>query len=464
LCEFSEKLRSNEIPAAARIPITFQTMNDTIAAIATPFGEGAIALIRLSGPAAINIAMAVFRGQTPMLPRVQHYGKIVDGGRVVDDVLLCLFPGPASYTGEDLVEISCHGGILISRQVLKRILDAGARLADPGEFTQRAFLNNKLDLTQAEAVMDVIHAQTELSLRAAREQLAGGIGRVATALREELLTVLAHVEAFIDFPDEDITPDTSVAWDLKLENVQTQLAALLATADRGRILREGVRTVISGAPNAGKSSLLNALLGRDRAIVSPTPGTTRDMIEETLQIGGIPIRLIDTAGLRISDDAVEREGIARAQAARDDADLVLQLFDGTLPAPEPLPAGNRVLCVRNKCDLPAHESWGGIKVQQISCTTGEGVETLCALISSRVLGGTISADTALVSINLRHQQCFEQASVAVKTARRAISGGLSAELVSVDLRAAMDSIGEVVGKADTEDLLSRIFSTFCLGK
>ena len=250
-------------------------MNDTIAAISTPFGEGAIAVLRLSGPRAVAIADVVFRGKSNALEasaRVQHFGAIVVDGQKIDDVLLTVFRAPASYTGEDVVEISGHGGVLVSRRILEALVAKGARMAEPGEFTQRAYLHGKMDLTQAEAVMDVISAQTDLALRAATEQLEGRLGERIRALRELLLALLANVEAYIDFPDEDIDPDTGDRLLARLDTARAELAALLATADRGRVLREGVRTVIYGAPNVGKSSLLNLLLGQERAIVSATPG------------------------------------------------------------------------------------------------------------------------------------------------------------------------------------------------
>ena len=292
-------------------------MTDTIAAISTPFGEGAIAVLRLSGPRAVEIAEAVFRGKAKpgAAARVQHFGAIHDGERKLDDVLLTVFPAPRSYTGEDVVEIAGHGGVLVARRVLELLLRGGARSAEPGEFTQRAYLNGKMDLTQAEAVMDLISAQTDLALRAATEQLEGRLGERIRALREALLETLAHVEAFIDFPDEDIDPDTGATLQGRIDAVRADIAALLASAGQGRILREGVRTVIYGAPNVGKSSLLNLLLGYERAIVSARPGTTRDVIEEVINLRGLPLRLTDTAGVRESDDEIERAGMERTRRA-----------------------------------------------------------------------------------------------------------------------------------------------------
>ncbi len=307
-------------------------MNDTIAAISTPLGEGAIALLRVSGPGAVVLADAVFRGKkgaAAQAARVQQFGAIFDGGQKLDDVLLTVFRAPHSYTGEDTVEIACHGGVLVTRRILELLLKGGARSAEPGEFTQRAYLNGKMDLTQAEAVMDLITAQTDLALRAATEQLEGRLGERIRALRERLLGLLAHVEAFIDFPDEDIDPDTGGVLLQKLTDVRSEIEALLATAGQGRVLREGVRTVIYGAPNVGKSSLLNLLLGYERAIVSARPGTTRDVIEEVINLRGYPLRLVDTAGLRESDDEVEREGMARTRRQVERADLVLQVVDAT---------------------------------------------------------------------------------------------------------------------------------------
>ena len=286
-------------------------MTDTIAAIATPFGEGAIALLRLSGPRAVEMARAVFTGKGDLAPRVAYFGAIRDRERRLDEVLLTVFPAPASYTGEDVVESACHGGVLISRRILELLLRNGARTAEPGEFTQRAYLNGKMELTQAEAVMDLIGAQTDLALRAATEQLEGRLGEKFRDLRDGLIEVLAHVEAYIDFPDEDIDPATGGALLAKIDAVRVGAAALLATARPGKILREGVRTVIYGAPNVGKSSLLNLLLGYERAIVSARPGTTRDVIEEVIDLRGIPLRLVDTAGVRESEDEIEREGMAR---------------------------------------------------------------------------------------------------------------------------------------------------------
>jgi tRNA modification GTPase len=440
----------------------------TIAAVSTPFGEGAIALIRLSGAASTEIAGAVFRGKrrvTDMASRMQHYGSIYDGDQKLDDVLLTIYRAPASYTGEDVVEISCHGGLLVTRRILDLLLRSGARSAEAGEFTQRAFLNGKMDLTQAEAVMDLISAQTDLAVRAAHEQLEGRLGTRIEALREHLLGLLAHVEAYIDFPDEDIDPDTGAALLARIDAACDELRALLATAARGRILREGVRTVIFGAPNVGKSSLLNVLLGYERAIVSPTPGTTRDSIEEVINLRGIPIRLIDTAGIREVSDAVEREGIERTLRQVERADLVLHLEDASRPRTRETSAdGRKELLVLNKADLDQHPEWNGVEAVRISCLRTEGLLQLEDAIAEKIFGGQTAHRDWSVAINSRHQACLQRALDNANAARATLTDGLSPEFVAEELRASLDAVGEVVGRVDTEDLLGRIFSTFCIGK
>ncbi|MHA3771666.1 tRNA uridine-5-carboxymethylaminomethyl(34) synthesis GTPase MnmE [Verrucomicrobiota bacterium sgz303538] len=446
---------------------------DTIAAVSTPFGEGAIALLRLSGPHAAEVADTVFRGKrrvTEMQSHRQHFGDIVDGDRKLDEVLLSIHRAPASYTGEDVVEIACHGGILVTRRILELLLRSGAKAAEPGEFTQRAFFNGKMDLTQAEAVMDLISAQTDLALRAAGEQLEGRLGARIRELRERLLELLAHVEAYIDFPDEDIDPDTGEVLLGRMDAVRTELQRLLATAGQGKILREGVRTVIFGAPNVGKSSLLNLLLGYERAIVSATPGTTRDTLEEVINLRGIPLRLVDTAGVRDAADAIEREGIERTRRQLERADLVLHIRDASLSRESSETAGasalplHHELLVLNKSDLGEDPSWNGVNAVRLSCLTGEGSDTLAEAIEARVFGGQAAARDWSVAINARHQACLESAQKFADAARNAFTTGLSAEFIAEELRAALDAVGDVVGRVDTEDLLGKIFSTFCIGK
>src|SRR5436309_2441047 len=312
-------------------------VSDTIAAISTPPGEGAIALVRVSGANSIQIADKIFRGKekpSRFASHVQHLGEIFSAeDQLIDQVVLSVHRAPASYTGEDLVEISCHGGMLVCAKVLEACFRAGARSARPGEFSERAFLNGKMDLTQAEAVMDLIRAQSDLALRSANEQLEGRLGSKIRAIRAELIEMLAHVEAAIDFPEEDIAPDEGGKLRARLDSIRQAMRDLLATAEQGRILREGVRAVIYGPTNAGKSSLLNRLLGYDRAIVSEIPGTTRDTIEEVIRLRGIPLRLIDTAGLRHSADEVECAGITRTGRALETADLLLHILDRNAPKP-----------------------------------------------------------------------------------------------------------------------------------
>jgi tRNA modification GTPase len=445
---------------------------DTIAAVSTAFGEGAIAVLRMSGSGAVEIAGRIFRSRVAVrdLPaRVQQLGKIVDGSEVLDEALFSVHRAPASYTGEDLVEIHCHGGILVTRRILDLLLAHGARCAEPGEFTQRAFLNGKMDLTQAEAVMDLIRAQTDLALRAAAEQLEGRLGRHITALRESLIGVLAHVEAHIDFPDEDIDPATGAALQGRVDAIREEIARLLRTADQGQILREGLRTVIYGEPNAGKSSLLNRLLGYERAIVSHLPGTTRDTLEEVVNIRGIPVRLIDTAGLRATEDVIEVAGIERTRQAIARAGLVLHIADASQP-PGPTglgetPSSTRTLLILNKCDLGIHPAWqedqSGIR---ISCKTGEGFDSLTEAIFQAAMEGSGSADDFLIAINARHQACLKSAAAYLEAAHRALETALSPEFVAVELRAALGAVGEVAGRLDAEELLGEIFSTFCIGK
>jgi tRNA modification GTPase len=406
-------------------------VDETIAALATPPGEGALAVIRISGATALAVADAIFRGgkkPSEMEERRVVLGRIVSAEEeVIDEVLLTVFRNPRSYTGEDLVEISGHGGSLVASRVLAAALAAGARMARPGEFTERAFLNGKLDLTQAEAVMDLISAQTPRAARAAAGQLEGRLGEEIHALRSEMLEGVAHLEAFIDFPEEGIDPESGGVLRRRMEKIADHLNRLLATANEGRLLREGISLALCGAPNAGKSSLLNRLLGTERAIVSATPGTTRDTIEESASLGGYPFRVIDTAGLRETADPVEREGVVRARHAAEQADLRVHLVD--------------------------------------AAALDGAIEELVAAILKKVTGrgeGEAAPDGA--AINARHQECLKRAASALTTAIALLESGEPPELVSVELRASLSAVGEIVGEAGTEEILGKIFSSFCIGK
>ena len=468
-------------------------LDDTIAAIATPLGEGALAVIRLSGGQAFAIADKVFipRGKSSQKTsdastHTIQYGHIVLGGKVIDEVLVAVMRAPRTFTREDCVEITCHGGVLAAKSVLDSVLTSGARLAEPGEFTRRAFLNGRIDLTQAEAVADLIAARTELALSAANEQLAGKLSQRINEVRDQMMLTLAHLEAHIDFPDEDIAPDTQAQLLGRLQRAVEFMDELLRTANEGQVLRRGVRAAIVGRPNAGKSSLLNQLLGHDRAIVSAIPGTTRDTIEETANVRGIPVVFIDTAGLREGTDEIEIEGIKRSRTSLERAELILHVLDDSEPLTEADEdflrefAGKKRIVVCNKIDLGApaggrrvstlgsdeHAGWrpalpGAIGV---SCTTGEGLEALKDAIKALVWSGEIRADMLQVMINSRHQDALRRAREATANTMAAFAAGHGLEIAAMELRLAVNAIGEVVGKTTTEDLLDAIFSQFCLGK
>jgi tRNA modification GTPase len=441
----------------------------TIAAIASPVGVGAVSLVRISGPEAIRVADEATGGlASSLLPRTVRYCRIREAdGKILDDGLMTVFRAPNSYTGEDCVEFTGHGGILVTREVLGRFLACGAIPAGPGEFTQRAFLNGKLDLTQAEGVMDVISAQTRLSLRAARSQLEGTLGKRTTGARDQLLETLAHLEAWIDFPEEDIDPQTGAQLRGRVGAVLGVVDSLLATADQGRVLREGVRTVIFGEPNVGKSSLLNRLLGFERAIVSDIAGTTRDTIEEVINLHGIPLRLVDTAGVREASDRIEAEGIQRTVRQIEAADLLLEIADASQPRPVDavLPATfAKHLQVLNKTDLGEHPSWQGIAAVRLSCANGEGFDSLSASIRDSLHFSEGDWGEHAVAINARHQASLQLARTSLIAALELLDDGSDPELAAIDLREALDALGEIPGKVDTEDLLGVIFSSFCIGK
>lgn len=443
---------------------------ETIAAISTPAGEGAIAIVRISGEHALAVADKIFRGkETPssFAPHTQHFGEVVDEqNRLVDQVMMSIHRAPHSYTGEDLVEISCHGGVLVSARVLEICLRAGARAARAGEFTERAFLNGKMDLTQAEAVIDLIRAKTDLALRSATEQLEGRLGREIKSLRDELVAVVANAEAAIDFPHEQLETDDDATLRARVEAVRKKMSILHDTADEGRILREGVRVVIYGATNAGKSSLLNRLLGFDRVIVSDTHGTTRDTVEEMLNLRGVPLRLIDTAGLRASFDELERAGIARTEQSLLAADLSLHVVDGNAPRPNEfdLPPRDAVdLLVINKCDLVGHFDWKDEHALRISCASGAGIDELQNEMLAQIGRKNLQPENTL-AINARHRDCLRRAIDGCDRASETLKNGLSSEYAIVDLRAALDALGEMLGKIDNEQILDSVFSQFCIGK
>ncbi|MBK1881737.1 tRNA uridine-5-carboxymethylaminomethyl(34) synthesis GTPase MnmE [Luteolibacter pohnpeiensis] len=442
----------------------------TIAAVASPSGTGAVSMIRLSGPRAIQIADRATRGKAAaLLPRTVRHCRIFDEQQnAIDDGLITVFHAPHSFTGEDCVEFTGHGGMLVTREVLGRFLECGAIPAGPGEFTQRAFINGKLDLTQAEGIMDLISAQTRLSMRAARSQLEGTLGKRTTEARDQLLETLAHLEAWIDFPEEDIDPQTGQLLISRIRSVLDTVRSLLATADQGRVLREGVRTVIFGEPNVGKSSLLNRLLGFDRAIVSDVAGTTRDTIEEIVNLHGLPLRLIDTAGVREAGDQIEAEGIQRTVRQIESADLLLEIYDASQPKPSKavLPHTEaKKLLVLNKTDLGENESWSGVEAVRLSCSTGSGFDELSAAIRDALHFNEADWGEHSVAINARHQASLQTARNSLIAALDLIENeGADPELAAIDLREALDALGEIPGRVDTEDLLGVIFSSFCIGK
>jgi tRNA modification GTPase len=449
--------------------------NDTIAAISTPPGEGGIGIVRLSGPRAESIASEVFVSKSgrPLASHRLRYGVVRDPktGEDIDEVLCALMRAPHTYTREDVVEMNCHGGMQPLGRVLELCLSLGARLAEPGEFTKRAFLNGRVDLAQAEATIDLIRAKTALAEKQALRQLRGALSRKIHALRERLLHVCAHVEACIDFPEEEIEPDSLEEIRGTLRQVGEDLDALCATYAEGRYLREGVRTAIVGRPNVGKSSLLNALLERDRVIVTDVPGTTRDVIEEYLNIRGMPLRLMDTAGIREAHDMAESEGVRRSLDALEDADLALAVIDGSealhredAEVLEKLRGKNAIL-VMNKSDLPkrAELPASGLPTVFVSARTGEGLETLRERILETVLGSRLLPGEGLVITNLRHRGALAASGKALRAALSAMEHE-PLEITAMELREALDRLGEIVGAVSTEDILERVFSEFCIGK
>lgn len=470
--------------------------NDTICAISTPLGAGGIGIVKLSGKGSVAILSRLFVSKHGLVgddykSHHVYYGHVVNMAinETVDEALATVMRAPKTYTREDVVEINCHGGPASVRKVLELVVKAGARLAEPGEFTKRAFLNGRIDLTQAEAVMDVIGADTELALASAVKQLGGGLKAKIEEIREAVAGLLALTEISIDFSDEDI--DYVPLGELKRRGMETReaISRLLDTYNDGRVLREGLRLAIVGSPNVGKSSLLNLISRTDRAIVTEIPGTTRDTVEEMVNLGGIPVRLIDTAGIRHSEDIVEKEGIRRSEEAIKQADLVLLVLDGSRELQQQdidiinkiqLSFGEKkagkenqhFLVLINKIDLPQvidiNVLWGRLSFKKggevnISSKTGEGLDVLVARIKDAVFSGGIERAPE-AAINLRHKDALERADVALVRFLAGCDDNLSPEFLAFELQESLNAVGEIVGATTPDDILNRIFNDFCIGK
>ncbi len=471
--------------------------NDTIAAIATPPGQGGIGIVRVSGVEAFTLVLPLFRTpeRSSELPpsHLLTYGRIVDPTthEAIDEVLVAFMRAPRTYTRENVVEIQGHGGPLVLQRILRLLLTQGARLAHPGEFTLRAFLNGRLDLAQAEAVMDLISAQTEAGQRLAMQQLEGRVSTQVQGARRAILGVIARIEASIDFPEDDIpTPQPAELLPL-IEEAQAKVATLLTSAEQGRLYRQGLRTAIIGRPNVGKSSLLNALLRSERAIVTPVAGTTRDTVEEVANLRGIPLYLIDTAGITPTADPVERIGVQRSRAAAETAEVVLLVCDSSEPLTEQdrqvsqeLRAmgfgaskhvdeeGRReLLIVINKIDQPQHlelasvqQLWPGVALVHTSLLTGSGLPELEEALTNLVLAGHTAFGSEGLITSARHQAALRAAAEHLRAALHTLEQGVPLDFVSIDLNAAYNTLGEVTGETASADLLDRIFSEFCIGK
>lgn len=456
---------------------------DTIAAISTPLGEGGIGIVRISGPEATEIANTIFRAKKgDWVNAGSHrliYGHIVDqSGKTVDEVLLSYMKAPHTYTREDVVEINCHGGIVPLRKILELALARGARLAEPGEFSKRAFLNGRLDLAQAESVIDVIRSKTEAGLKLAVSQLRGVLSQKILILQNGLLGLLAQVEANIDFPEDDLEEATGLSIINSSEDLLEEIQEMIRGAEAGKIYREGISTIIIGRPNVGKSSLLNAMLRENRAIVTEIPGTTRDIIEEVINIRGIPLKIIDTAGLRETEDIVEKIGVEKTREMIEQADLVLLVLDAARGLADEDYAimksigEKKAIFLVNKVDV--EESRIGENdlerlaekrpVLWISAEKGTGLDELEERIVDMVLGGQVAGSDTVMVGNIRHKQALEKAARHLSEAVDGIKSRIPVDVVAIDIRTAWEALGEITGSTVTEDLLDRIFADFCIGK
>lgn len=457
-------------------------IDDTIAAISTAVGEAGISIVRISGKKAIQIISNIFKSKRNIdLKNVKshtvHYGFIYekDNGEIYDEVLVNVMRSPNTYTKEDVVEINCHGGYIPAKRILELVLKNGARLAEPGEFTKRAFLNGRIDMSQAEAVIDIIRSKTSLSNKYAMMQLKGSIKNRIEEIKNDLVKLIAHIFALMDFPDEDVElfKDDELVNGIK-ESI-FKIDKIIESSEKGRIIREGLNTAIIGKPNAGKSSLLNALLNENRAIVTDIPGTTRDIIEEYLNIRGIPIKLIDTAGIRETKEVVEKIGVERSKEAINNADLIILVFDNSRPLEKEdydilnIIENKNVIYVVNKIDLPSYINIEEIrkisnsKYIKISSKTNEGLDILENTVYNMVFENGLSNDEFLLT-NMRHRDALYKARENLLSCLDTINKGLTEDFVSIDLNSAIDNLGLITGETANEDLINEVFSKFCVGK
>ncbi|MBC7765209.1 MAG: tRNA uridine-5-carboxymethylaminomethyl(34) synthesis GTPase MnmE [Hyphomonadaceae bacterium] len=456
-------------------------VHDTIAAISTPVGVGGIGIVRVSGELAIALCDTVFHSKKGtklcnVCTHTIHYGHIVSDGQVVDEVLVSVMLAPKTFTGEHTVEINCHGGILSTSAVLTQVIHAGARLAENGEFTKRAFLNGKMDLSQAEAVIDVINAKTDSLRKHAVGQLGGSILDEITKLRNQLLTLVSHLQAAADFPEEDIPELEQGEVEIKLTAILSEMTHLLNTADYGKIVREGLSTIIVGKPNVGKSSLLNAMLKENRAIVTEIAGTTRDVIEEYINLRGVALRMMDTAGIRETDDLVEKIGVERSKAYLEQAELVLLMLDGSQPLCDndrqmaELVAQKKVIICINKADLgmaldikEVQKLFKGHPILHLSATQGQGIAQLEQMIADMFFSGAVVQNMPTIT-NIRHKQSLMHGQTSLQEALTAFHQGMPIDIIAIDLQSTVAHLGEIVGLTVSEEIIDRIFHDFCLGK
>lgn len=459
-------------------------LDDDIAAISTPIGSGGIGIVRISGSGSVGIADKIFVSADgrKLCDKKSHtitYGHIVNPKteETLDEVLIMLMLSPRTYTKENIVEINCHGGLLVTKKVLELVLNNGARLAEPGEFTKRAFLNGRIDLSQAEAVMDIIDSKTELSRKTAMNQLEGSIKQKVHGLREEILDMIAAIEAAIDYPEHDVEEETYSQMHKRITLLKSEIKKLIESADMGRIIREGVEAVILGKPNVGKSSLLNLLLMEERAIVTDIPGTTRDTVEEYMNLGGIPVKIVDTAGIRETGDKVEKIGVEKSRKCAESADIIFMMIDASCQLSEEdmeildFIKGRKAVILANKTDIDINidvdvlcKYTDAENIIYISVKEGSGIEKLTERFKDMFLGGDVAAKESVLISNARHKNMLEKSMEALDRAIATIESGMPEDFISMDLQDALTALGEITGDSVDDEIIDRIFTRFCLGK